>query len=256
MRKYVMLLSVMAALVVPAAGIATAEGGEGPTTVKVGWSGLNAAAGFSPKVLSRTDETPITFVAEGEVTEDDGAHPPALREVRIEADKALEVHTKGIPTCRFGGIQVDATEAAEEACRQAQIGTGTATAQVAFAEEPPINVNSKLLVFNGGESDGKTTLFIPAYFSAPISGVLLITVSITKHENGRFGSLAIAKIPQIAAGSGSITKFQVTIDKDVMGENPISAKCDDGMLKFDIEGRFEDGTEAARESIRACTPKD
>jgi hypothetical protein len=256
MRKYMMLvLGLVALLAVTAVGIAGAAGGEGPVTVKVGTLELTAGGSFSPKALSKTKQTPITFNAEGEVKEADGSHPPAVREVLIEADKAGEVHTKGIPTCKSGEIEATETKAAEKACGPALIGTGTATAQVQFEEQKPVTVNTKILVFNGGESGGKTTLFVHAYFSNPISGAIVTTVTITKHKNGRFGTLAVAKIPQITGGFGSITSFNLTINKNVAGKNPISSKCEDGKLKVHVEGKFENGTKAETEIIRACTPK-
>jgi hypothetical protein len=260
MRKYVTLLLGLAALIaVSAVGIASAAGGEGPVTVKVGNLELTANGGFSPKALPKTKSTPIAFTAEGEVKEATGEHPPAIREVFVEADKAAEVHTKGIPTCKSGQLQATETAAALKACKPALIGEGTATAQVKFAEQEPINVNTKILVFNGGESGGKSTWFIHAYFKQPISGAIVTTVTITKHKHGRFGTLAVAKIPQITGGAGSITKFKLEIFKEVKvgGKtyNPISSKCEDGKLKAHVLGKFEDGTKAETEIIRACTPK-
>ena len=101
------------------------------------------------------------------------------------------------------------------ACKSALIGEGQTTAQVAFAEQKPITVPSKLLLFNGGEKGGKITWFVHAYFSQPISGAIVTTVTITKHPNGPFGTLAVAKIPQITGGSGSIVSFNLNIKKSV-----------------------------------------
>jgi hypothetical protein len=256
MRKNVLIVLALGALIaVSAVGIATAAGGETPVTVKVGNLELTANGGFSPTALSKTKSTPIELKASGEVKEADGSHPPAIREVILEADKAGEVHLKGIPTCKSGQLQATETKVAEKNCGPALIGTGEATAQVALPEQRPINVNSKILVFNGGEKGGKATMFIHAFFSEPVSGAIVTTVTITKHKNGRFGTLAVAKIPQITGGHGSITKFNLKIKKNVAGKNPISSKCEDGKLKVHVLGKFEDGTKAETEIIRACTPK-
>jgi len=256
MRKYVALITAVGALLaVAAVGIAGAAGGETPVTVKVGNLELTANGGFSPTTISKTKQTPIELKASGEVNEADNSHPPAVRELIIEGDKNAEVHVKGIPTCKSGQIQATDTAAAEKACKSAIIGEGTTTAQVAFAEQKPINVNAKLLLFNGGEKGGKITWFAHAYFSNPISGAIVTTVTITKHKNGRFGTLAVAKIPQITGGSGSIISFNLKIKKNVAGVNPISAKCSDGKLKVHVQAKFEDGTKAETEVIRACTGK-
>ncbi|HKZ14621.1 MAG TPA: hypothetical protein VJL81_12340 [Solirubrobacterales bacterium] len=256
MRKYLALvMAVGALLAVAAVGIAGAAGGETPVTVKVGNLEVTANGGFSPTTISKTKQTPIELKASGEVKEADGSHPPAVRELIIEGDKNAEVHVKGIPTCTSGKLQATETAAAKKACGSALIGEGETTAQVAFAEQKPINVKAKLLLFNGGEKGGKITWFAHAYFSNPISGAIVTTVTITKHKNGRFGTLAVAKIPQITGGSGSIISFNLNIKKSVGGINPISAKCSDGKLKVHVQAKFEDGTKAETEIIRACTGK-
>jgi hypothetical protein len=218
---------------------------------------LTANGGFSPKVLSKTRQTPIAIHSSGEVRMEDGSHPPAIREIFIEADKNGEAHTKGIPTCRQGQLQATDTAAALKACRSALIGEGTATAQVAFAEQRPIDVSSKLLLFNGGSKGGKETWYAHAYFSNPISGAIVTTATITKIHHGRFGTLGVIKIPQIAGGAGSGLSFSLEIFKTVKvgGKtfNPISAKCADGKLKVHVQGKFENGVRAETEIIRACT---
>jgi hypothetical protein len=256
MRKHMLLVLALGALVaVAVVGIASAAGGEGPVTVKVGELELTANGGFTPKALSKTKQTPIELTAEGSVKEADGSHPPAARELIIEGDKNAEVHVKGIPTCKSGQLQATDTEAAEKACKGAIIGEGEAIAEVAFAEQNPIKVKSKLLLFNGGEKGGKITWFAHAYFSEPISGAIVSTVTIQKKKNGRFGTYTLTKVPQITGGSGSIIAFNLKIKKSVGGVNPISAKCTDGKLKVHVEAKFEDGTKAATEIVRACTPK-
>ncbi|MBS1675996.1 MAG: hypothetical protein JST08_01295 [Actinobacteria bacterium] len=248
-------LVIAALIAVSVVGIATAAGGETPVTVKVGNLELTANGGFAPKALPKKKQTPIELNVAGEVAEADGSHPPAAREIIIEGDKNAEVHVEGIPTCSSGQLQATDTSAALAACRSALIGEGQTTAQVAFAEQKPIDVPSKLLLFNGGEKGGRITWYVHAYFSNPISGAIVTTVTITKHPHGRFGTLAVAKIPQITGGSGSIISFNLNIKKDVKGINPISARCTDGKLKVHVQSKFEDGTKAETEVIRACTPK-
>jgi hypothetical protein len=256
MRKHVLIVLALGALIaVSAVGIATAAGGETPVHVKVGNLEVTANGGFTPTALSKTKQTPIELKASGEVSEVDGSHPPAARELIIEGDKNAEIHVKGIPTCKSGQLQATDTAAALKACKSALIGEGQTTAQVAFAEQKPIDVPTKLLLFNGGEKGGKITWYAHAYFSNPISGAIVTTITITKHPHGAFGTLAVAKIPQITGGAGSIISFNLAIKKSVAGVNPISAKCVGGKLKVHVEAKFEDGTKADTEIIRACTAK-
>jgi hypothetical protein len=250
-RAKALVAGAVALCLLVVAGSALAAGGETPVTVKVGELELTANGGFTPTAISATKQTPIELKASGEVKEADGSHPPAVREVIIEGDKNAEVHVKGIPTCSSGQLQATTTEAALAACKSALIGEGQTTAQVALP--------SKLLLFNGGEKGGKITWFVHAYFSQPISGAIVTTVTITKHPNGPFGTLAVAKIPQITGGSGSIVSFNLNIKKSVKvgGKtiNPVSAKCVGGKLKVHVQAKFEDGTKAETEVIRSCTAK-
>jgi hypothetical protein len=260
MRKKLLLMSiaVLALGALTVAGFASAAG-EGPVTVTVGNLKFVANGSFSPKGLSKTKPTPITLNAEGKISTLDGTQPPALEEVLLETDKNGSVNVKGYPTCRLGQLQSTDTAAAEKACGSAKIGEGTTNVQVQFPEQNPITVNSKLLVFNGGESGGKTTFYIHAYFNAPITGAIVTTVKISKIHKGRFGLLADATIPKIANGYGSVTSFALKINKGLKYKgktfNPLSAKCTDGKLVVNAVGKFSDGTQTQAEIVRACTPK-
>jgi hypothetical protein len=260
MRRYAWLLLAMGVLsAVVLVGVAGAAGGEGPVTVKVGELEVTSEVSFSPKAASATKQTPLTINAGGEVAEADGSHPPAARELFIEADKNGEIHTKGIPVCKSAQLQATETTAALKACGPALIGEGTVTAQVAFIEQQPIDVKSKLLLFNGGEKGGKTTWFAHAYFSQPVSGAIVTTITITKIHKGPYGTLAVVKIPQITGGNGSAISFELEIFKYVKvgGKqiNPISGRCADGKVKFHVEAKFEDETKAETGVVRSCTAK-
>jgi hypothetical protein len=264
MRKhtvsFVGLLAVLAAAVgLTVVGVAGAAHGEGPVTVKVGELELTADGGFFPKALPKKSLRPVGVTAAGKVREVDGSHPPAVRQVLLEIDRHATVNTKGLPVCRSGRLQATDTRAALKACKKALIGTGQTTAQVAFAEQKPIDVPSKLLVFNGGDKGGKVKMFIHAFFSTPISGAIVTTVTFKKIHHGRFGLLAEAKIPQITGGSGSITSFNLNISKwfrhNGHKTRAFSAQCADGKLKVHVLAKFEDGTKAETEIVRACRSK-
>ena len=259
MRKFLTLTTAVCALMaISAVGFASAAG-EGPVSVTVGNLTLTTNGGFSPKALSKKTPTPITLTAEGKISTTDGSHPPALQEAIIETDKDGFVDTKGIPTCTAGKLQSRDTKAAEKACPTAIIGSGTTDGEIAFPEQKPISTSSKLIVFNGGTSGGKTTLYIHAYITVPTPAAIVTTVKISKHPNGPYGLKSVATIPKIAGGSGSVTSFSLKINKGIKVNgktyNPLTAKCTDGKLQVKAEGKFSDGTVAKTEFVRACTPK-
>jgi hypothetical protein len=248
MRKYLILTTALAALIaVSVVGIASA--GNKPVTVQAGNLKLTFNGGFSPTKLPKNKLAPITLNASGKIQTVDGTHPPALKEFLLETDKNGTINVKGIPTCKASKLQATDTKHAEAACRSAIIGKGTTTAEVEFAESKPIDVNSKLLVFNGGTSGGKTTLFIHAYFSSPVSGAIVTTVKIKKIHKGPYGTLSVASIPKIAGGAGSVTDFNLTITK----KGVLTAKCPNGKLQAHGTAVFSDGTKASAGIVRACT---
>lgn len=250
MRKYLMLTTALAALIaVSVAGLAT--GAEKPVTVEAGNLVFTFNGGFSPKALPKSKLAPISLTASGKISTKDGKHPPALTEAIVETDKNGTVNVKGLPVCKSGQLQSRTTSAAEKACKKSIIGTGQTTVEVQFPEQAPIDVNSKLLVLNGGKSGGTTTFYIHAYFSAPVTGAIVTTVKIKKVNNGRYGLKSIATIPKIAGGSGSVKSFNLTINK----KGVLMAKCPDGKLQAKTTAVFSDGTKASAGIIRTCTGK-
>ncbi|MGD9735531.1 MAG: hypothetical protein AB7V58_07990 [Solirubrobacterales bacterium] len=253
-----MTAALCALMALSAVGFASAAG-EGPVTVQVGNLKFTADGHFTPKALPKKTPAPIALKVSGKIGTTDGSHPPALKTVEIETDKNGFINVKGIPACKGGQLQSRDTKAAEKACGDAIMGTGKTTVEVAFPEQKPIPVSSKLLLVNGGVSGGTTTLYVHAYFNAPITGAIVTTVKVKKHKNGRYGLKSIATIPKIAGGAGSVTSFNLTVDRNVkVGRktyHPLTAKCTDGKLQAQALAKFADGTQAKTEFVRACTPK-
>ena len=250
---------VVAAIGMTMVGAAGAAHGEGPVTVRVGELEVTAGGGFTPKALPKKAFQSLGVTAAGSVKEADGSHPPAVRQVPLEIDKHAIVSTKGLPVCRSGQLQATDTKAAMRACKSALIGTGKTTAQVAFAEQKPIDVPSKLLVFNGGDRGGKVKMFIHAFFSNPISGTIVTTLT--------FKRIHPRPLRSPRRREGPADNGRQRLDHLVQPEHlqevplqshktrPFSAECADGKLKVHVLAKFENGTKAETEIVRACHPK-
>ena len=248
MRKYLMLTMALGALIaVSVAGLAT--GANKPVTVEAGNLVFTFNGGFNPSKLPKKKLVPITLTASGKIATKDGSHPPALKQVLLETDKNGAVNVQGVPVCKSGQLQSRDTKGAEKACKKAIIGAGTTNVQIAFPEQKPIPVSSKLLVFNGGKSGGTTTLFIHAYITVPTPAAIVTTVKIKKIKNGRYGLKSVATIPKIAGGSGSVTSFSLSVGK----QKVLLAKCPDGKLQAHATSVFADGTKASATIVRPCT---
>jgi len=235
-------------VIVALAGIALAAQ---PTRIRVGNIEGIFNGDFSPKALSKTKLTPITFNISGEIKDITGEHPPALKEFILETDKNGAIDVKGLPTCKAGKLQSTTTAAAEAACRPAIIGSGQATAGIAFPEQKEVPATSKIIAFNGGFRGGITTIYIHGYLTVPVPAAIVTTVKIKKIHKGRYGLLSVASIPKIAGGSGSVKKFNLTINK----RGVLSAKCTDGKLQVHGKAIFTAGPTLAATVTRPCTPK-
>jgi hypothetical protein len=148
-----------------------------------------------------------------------GSHPAAPKEVPIETEKNEAVDITGLPVCQSGQLQSRDTRAAEKACKGSIIAQGITQVEVALPEQRPILVDSRLLVFNGGRKGGPTTLYIHAFFSAPVSGTIVTSVKIKRINKGRYRLLSVATIPKIAGGNGSVESFNLRIT----GNTPTAA---------------------------------
>lgn len=266
MRKHLKLTMALGVLIaLTAAAIASgAATPNKPSTVRVGNLELTFNGGFSPTVLPKKTLAPIGLTAEGKIASTDGTHIPALTEAIVETDKNGAINVKGYPTCTAGKLQSQDSEHAKKICKSSLVGTGKTTAEVEFAESKPLDVPSELLVFNGGEKGGVTTLFIHAYFNNPIPGAIVTTVKIKKIHKGRYGLESIASIPKIAGGNGSVKSFSLTINKKFTYKGKkvsiLSAKCPDGKIQAHVKANFKnyktnENVSASTEILRTCTGK-
>jgi hypothetical protein len=258
MRKYLTIsLAVGALLALVGASLAVAEP---PTKVRQGNLEVIVNGGFFPKKLPKKKFGGIGLNISAKFRTLDGTHPPALKEFNLETDKNGYIDTKGYPTCKSGQLQARKSKDALKVCGKALVGEGKTTVEVAFRDQAPVDVNSDLLVFNGGTAGGKTTLYVHAFFNAPITGAIVTTVKTKKISKGRYGTLAVSNIPIIGNGAGSVTDFNLTINKKFTykgkKKSVLNLKCTDGKIFARGEATFyNDPTRIKAEVLRTCKPQ-
>jgi hypothetical protein len=257
---YGTLASALAAFVaLSAVGIAAAE-----KPIEVGPGSLRLAfdGDFAPKVLPKKTLAPIVLNVSGKIQSTDPAEPQPspLTGFMLDIDRNITVDLSGYPTCSWGGGAIGRDlKSIEAVCRTSIVGVGSMTVSVKFPEQPAIPATSKMLLLNGGTSGGKTTLYVYAYLTQPITTAVVTTVKITKIHNGRFGTKAVAAVPPIANGAGAVTSFNLQINKGlkVKGKpfSALFAKCPHGHLNIRGSATFKDGAETTAEIARPCTGK-
>ncbi len=260
MRKHPMAAIAATALILAAlASVALAATKDKPVIVRAGNLELTFDGGFTPTTLSKSELTPISAEFIGKVKTLDGEHPPALKEVVIEADRNTGVDVKGYPTCTAAKLQSQDSDHARGICGDSILGEGKTNVEIQFPEQAPIPVKSPLILFNGGEKGGVITLFVHAYITVPTPAAIVTTVKVSKISNGRYGIKSVASVPKIAGGSGSVLSFNLKVGKQFTYKGKkvsfLTAKCPDGKIQVHGTAVFADGTRASGEVIRTCTGK-
>jgi hypothetical protein len=258
-KRLIMTLALGTALAVVVAGLAAAAGNHKPVIIQEGNLKVTADGGFSPTALPKTKLAPIGLNISGKIETTDGTHPPALREFIVETDKNGTINAKGLATCTIGKLVARETKAAEAACPKAIVGEGKTDVEIAFPEQSPITVHSKLVAFNGGVKGGVTTILIHAFLKNPVSAAVVTTVKVSKIHSGRFGTKSVASIPVIAGGNGSPVFFELNVKKKFTfkgkSQSYLLAKCPDGHINARGTAKFSDGRSLSGEIVRPCTPK-
>jgi hypothetical protein len=249
-------LALAAALSVAVASIAAAEK---PTVVRAGNLVLKINGGVTPRKLPRKRFAPITLHASGNVSTTDGTQPPALKEVTIDFDKHGAVNARGLPVCQPGKLQATDTQHAKEACRAAIVGTGKTRVRVAFPEQTPFESGGPLVLFNGGVHGGVTTMYIHAYVNVPAPTAIVTRVKIKKIHKGRYGTRAVATVPVIAGGSGSVVQFNLAIHRlfkrHGKKQSYLLARCANGHFFAHAIAKYRNGPTLVGNVVRACKPR-
>lgn len=263
MRRHIILGLAFSALL--ALGVATIAGAAS-TKIRAGNLILTFGGSTSPTKLPKNKYAPVKAIIFGKVATSDGTHPSALRETIVDIDKDVKLNVKGLPVCNAGQLTARNTRAAKRVCGKTTLGSGIAHVEIAFPEQPPIRVTSPITVFNGGGTAQKSKLLIHTFLTVPVPAAVVTQVAITKRGTGVH---AVAKVPVVAGGSGSVLDFRFKLGRTYTYKGRkmaySMAKCPDGVFRtrttktlFKNEARVP-GV-AARTVLKGglavpCTPK-
>ncbi len=202
---------------------------------------------IAPHRLPARKPAPVTMSLSWKGGTDDGSHSPALRKLTIEGDRQIVFDATGLPVCE-GGPHFDVRPSdLPKRCRKAAVGHGQIVVEVEFPEEPPLSVEGELTLYNLGRKPGGLDLLARTFLPAPITGEIVFTIKVREIDKGRYGWRAIALLPKIAGGHGSITDYSPRI-----GKRLLSATCADGRLTLRALSEFADGTRRREMVARAC----
>jgi len=227
-RKAMVVLALGAALALGVAAIA----GASATKIRAGNLVLTFGGSSIPKKLPRHRYAPAKTLIFGKIATSDGTHPSAMRESVVDIDRDVRVDPRGLPVCKSGQLEARDTRAARRVCGKTIIGSGLAHAEIAFPEQTPIKVTSPITVFNGGGNAHRSKILIHTFITVPAPTAIVTQVTIVKRGTGVH---AIAKIPVIAGGSGSVLDFKFKLGRNFRFRGHRTswamARCPDGVFK-------------------------
>lgn len=239
--------------------IATSSALAEPEVVRVGNLIFKDNGFISPSTLPKHEQAPIAAILNGQIGTVDGSHPPAIAGVVADFDKNIEVNAKGLPTCKEAQLVARSSVDVKKACPDAIVGSGKAEVEVTFPEQAPLQAKGPILLFNGGVHGGTTLLFIHTYVNVPAPTAVIATVKLTHIHRGHYGTHAVAQIPRIAGGAGSVTKFKLTVDRDFTykgkQQSYLTASCPTGVYYAEGKVQFTDGTALKVTHALPCTPR-
>lgn len=229
-----------------------------PEVVRVGNLFLRDNGGISPLKLPKHKRAPISANLNARLWTLDSSHPPAIASVAVDFDKTILVNAEGLPSCGQSQLIARSTAAATKACRNSIVGSGEGDVEVAFPEQAPFTATGPVVLFNGGIHGGTTLLLVHAYVEVPAPTAVIVPVELTRIHRGHYGIHAVAKIPRIAGGFGSVTKFKLTIDRKFTykgkKESYLTASCPTGHYYAEGEVHFADDTSLKLTHVLPCTP--
>lgn len=247
MRKRVVLtVALVMALCAAVAGRVLAD--DAPISVRSGNVKMMIQGTGWPGRLPKDRLTPVTFLASGKISTVDGSHPPALEEVIFDIGEEVALEAGKFPTCTAQQLAARSTRQAEKVCRDAIVGRGSGAVEVEFAEQKPFTATSPLVIFNGGEKNGKSVMLIHAYAAVPSPTAIIGTVVTTKEHKGPYRLHSVGTIPPIAGGAGSVTRFSLFINR----KGYLLSACKIGHFSFQVAAKYHDGTTVKGSFIRTC----
>jgi DNA-binding beta-propeller fold protein YncE len=176
-----------------------------------------------PRALPRRGTSPVVASVGARVVPLDGRTPPQLRRIEISINRNGRFAPASVPACRLEQIQPATTGAALAACRRALVGEGSFSARVLLPEQAPFPSSGKVYAFNG-RWHGHPAIFAHVYGTKPVPVSYTIPFLLLS-QNGTYGTLLRASLPEVTGNSGYITALSLTFGRGPRARGYISAGC-------------------------------
>jgi hypothetical protein len=255
MRKALVLLGLVAALVVVTASLARAE------LTASGNLFITFDGDIEPEVLPRNERASVTVWVSGRVRTLSGEKPPSLRAITLGVNRDGRLETRGLPVCRMGEIDFASTQQALDICGDALVGEGRYKARTTFPEQADTSTQGRILAFNS-KIGGRTAILGHVFGAKPVPSTGVIVFKIT-HPSGTFGTVLSGTVPPNLSRWGYLKRISLSLHRDYTFKGKhlsyLSAPCpaprglQKASFKFAFaEMLFDDGRTLSSKLTRTC----
>jgi len=208
MRKGVLILAMVVALVGAAMAAAQQVGSEGQVA--------SFRARLSPVALPRNEGVPVQIRAEGGFLATPDNHLAQLESIEVQLNKHGTFTTKGLPICHYSQLSAATGQQALKVCGPALVGHGLIRTTTAFPEQGRSHYRATLLAFNAKRGGGGTKILVQVHGNAPEPFTFVLPIDVTRTSGGTFGTTLFAKMPGFARRWAYLTKFRFVVGRRFM----------------------------------------
>jgi hypothetical protein len=199
----------------------------------------------SDGIVAHATNAFIEFPSEGKVS------TSAKVKKKKSGAAASKKKVKRIPECDAATIEGTATADAIAACGKAQVGQGSAVADVGG-----IDLAATVTAFNGTDVNGNDSILLHSRVDqASLTTVLVGEIRPPAARGaGPYGYSLNVPVPPLAGGAAAIERFQTTVQKKITKDvGYISGKCgSDGVYSFRGTFDFSDAPQAVVTDEQTC----
>jgi hypothetical protein len=166
---------------------------------------------ITPRALPRHSPAPVAVSFAANVRSRTAQHPPALRRITIQVNRAGRLDTRGLPVCQRAQIQPASSADALAACGPALIGAGRFDAVLVLPEQAAFPSHGRVLAFNA-RLGGRPAILAHVYGTEPAPVSRLIVFHIHPGA-GTYGTVLSASLPRSLDGAGYLSHFSLTLHR-------------------------------------------
>jgi hypothetical protein len=216
---------------------------------------------IDPRKLPRDRPAPVALSLAGEIRTADGSPLPRVRRIELALAGRGLLFTRGLPVCPRARLRNANRPQALERCGPALVGRGRLAAEVFVPQQPPFEIESRLLAFNGRTEGGRPAVWMHTF--SPNPPVSIVLPFVLRRRPGAFRTALVATVPRSVGPWPHLAGFEMTFSRRfryrgklrsyLSASCPVPPSFTAGFLAFArATYSFADGRRLSAETVRSC----